>query len=45
VGDAQDGVQLTKINKVMVDGVMHHTNATPATVTGPASALVATVQG
>jgi subtilase family serine protease len=44
VGDAQAAFN-TKINKVMVNGVMHHTNATPATVTGAASALVATVQG
>ena len=44
VGAAQTAFN-TKINKVMVDGVMHHTNATPATVTGAAAPLVATVQG
>jgi len=35
----------TQINRVMVKGRMHRVTATPASVTGPAAALVATVQG
>jgi subtilase family serine protease len=44
VADAQTTFN-TKINRVMVNGVMHRANDTPASVTGPAAAIVSTVQG
>jgi subtilase family serine protease len=44
VGDAQTAFQ-TKINRMMINGVAHHVTATPPTITGPAAALVSTVQG
>src|ERR1700761_1790084 len=44
VGDAQTAFQ-TKINRMMINGVAHHVTTTPPTITGPAAALVSTVQG
>lgn len=44
VGDAQTAFN-TKINRMMVNGVVHHVNTTPPSITGPAAALVSTVQG
>jgi subtilase family serine protease len=44
VGDAQTAFN-TQINRVMVSGKMHRVTATEASVTGPAGALVANVQG
>jgi subtilase family serine protease len=44
VGDAQTAFN-TQINRAMVSGVMHRVTTTEASVTGPAGALVATVQG
>jgi subtilase family serine protease len=44
VGDAQTAFQ-TKINRMMINGVAHHVNATPPAIAGPAAALVSTVQG
>ena len=44
VADAQTTFN-TKINRMMVNGVAHHVNAAPPTITGPAAALVASVQG
>jgi subtilase family serine protease len=44
VGDAQTAFN-TKINRVMVKGQMRRVNATEASVTGPAGALISTVQG
>jgi subtilase family serine protease len=44
VGDAQTAFQ-TKINRMMINGVAHHVNTVPPTITGPAAALVSTVQG
>jgi len=44
VADAQTAFN-TKINRMMVNGVAHHVNATPPSITGPAAALVSTVQG
>jgi subtilase family serine protease len=44
VGDAQTAFN-TQINRVMLNGKMHRVPATEASVTGPAGALVATVQG
>jgi subtilase family serine protease len=44
VGDAQTAFSV-KINRVMMNGKMHRINDSEPTVTGPAGALVATVQG
>ncbi len=44
VGDAQAAFN-TKINRVMVNGVVHRVNASKPTLTGPADALVSAVQG
>jgi len=44
VGDAQTAFN-TQINRAMVNGAMHRVTTTEASVTGPAGALVATVQG
>jgi subtilase family serine protease len=44
VGDAQTAFN-TQINRAMVSGAMHRVTTTEASVTGPAGALVATVQG
>jgi subtilase family serine protease len=44
VGDAQAAFNV-KINRVMVNGVVHHTNASQPSITEPAGALVSTVQG
>ena len=44
VGDAQQAFN-TQINRVMFNGVVHRVNASKPTVTGPAGALVAAVQG
>jgi subtilase family serine protease len=44
VGDAQRAFNV-QINRVMFNGVVHRVNASKATVTGPAGALVAAVQG
>jgi subtilase family serine protease len=44
VGDAQAAFN-TQINRVMVKGAIHRVNTPEASVTGPAGALVATVQG
>jgi subtilase family serine protease len=45
VSDAQTAFN-TKINRVMVNGVMHHTNASAPSIAEPAaSALISTVQG
>ncbi len=45
VGDAQTAFN-TKINRVMVNGVMHHTNvSTPSIAEPTASAVISTVQG
>ncbi|MBB5339791.1 S53 family peptidase [Tunturiibacter gelidoferens] len=44
VGDAQAAFN-TKINRVMVNGEVHHANTAEASVTGEAAPLVATVQG
>jgi subtilase family serine protease len=44
VADAQTAFN-TKINRMMVNGMAHHVNAAPPTITGPAAALVSTVQG
>ncbi len=44
VGNAQTAFN-TKINRVMVNGQARRVNTTEATVTGPAAALVANVQG
>ena len=44
VGDAQTAFQ-TKINRMMINGVAHHVNTVPPTITGPEAALVSTVQG
>jgi len=44
VADAQTAFN-TKINRVMINGVAHHVNAAPPSITGPAAALVSTVQG
>ena len=44
VADAQIAFN-TKINRTMINGVAHHVNTAPPTITGPAAALVSTVQG
>jgi subtilase family serine protease len=44
IGDAQAAFNV-QINRVMVKGVMHRVSSSAASVTGPASALVSTVQG
>ncbi len=44
VADAQTAFN-TKINRTMINGVVHHVNTAPPTITGPAAALVSTVQG
>jgi subtilase family serine protease len=44
VGDAQAAFNV-KINRVMVNGAVHRVNASRPFVTGPAAALVSTVQG
>src|SRR5271168_1670502 len=44
VGDAQKAFK-TQINRVMVNGVMHHVNTSEATVSPEVAPLVATVQG
>jgi subtilase family serine protease len=44
VGDAQSAFNV-QINRVMVNGVVHRVNASQASVTGPAGALVSAVQG
>jgi subtilase family serine protease len=44
VGDAQTAFN-TKINRVMVNGTMHRVTASAPSVTGPAAALVGSVQG
>ena len=44
VADAQTTFN-TKINRMMVNGAMHRVNDAPPTITGPAAALVSTVQG
>jgi subtilase family serine protease len=44
VADAQTAFN-TQINRVMVNGVAHRVNASAATITEPAAALVSTVQG
>lgn len=44
VGDAQAAFNV-KINRMMVNGVVHHANTTAPSITEPAGALVSTVQG
>ncbi|MGD0444395.1 MAG: S53 family peptidase [Edaphobacter sp.] len=44
VGDAQTAFN-TKINRMMVNGTMHRVTASAPTVSGPAGAVVASVQG
>jgi subtilase family serine protease len=44
VADAQTSFH-TKINRMMVNGAMHRVNDAPPSVTGPAAAIVSTVQG
>ena len=44
VGDAQTAFNV-RINRMMVNGVVHHANATAPSITEAAGALVSTVQG
>ena len=44
IADAQTTFN-TKINRMLINGVAHHVNAAPPSITGPAAALVSTVQG